>query len=129
MVRERKKIRVASNKMRRDCAMCALSGGDNVRVVGRGRYVPLRTKKDDRRRKRCDQCSVSTLFHYSIYNWDGKTTEDCGESTHSNIRNVIFRVVVADVLKAELTIESHEPASEAKKELCEWWMYVEVIFP
>ena len=42
---------------------------------------------------------------------------------------MIFRVVVANVLKAELTIESNEPASEAKKELCEWWMYVEVILP
>jgi hypothetical protein len=42
---------------------------------------------------------------------------------------VVFRVVVTDVLKAELTIESHEPAGEAKKEFCEWWVYVEVVFP
>ena len=42
---------------------------------------------------------------------------------------MIFRVVVTDVLKVELTIESHEPASEAKKEFCERWVYVEVVFP
>jgi hypothetical protein len=42
---------------------------------------------------------------------------------------VIFRVVVANVLEIELAIESHEPASETEEELCEWRMYVEVVFP
>lgn len=46
MVRERKKIRVASNKMRRDCAMCALSGGEMSEwlvTADMYPYVPKRT--------------------------------------------------------------------------------------
>jgi hypothetical protein len=49
MVRERKKMRVASNKMRRDCAMCALSGKENVKVnwgLDRGGYASVHTEKD-----------------------------------------------------------------------------------
>jgi len=42
---------------------------------------------------------------------------------------VIFRVAIANVLEVEMTIKSNEPASEAKKEFCEWWVYVEVVFP
>jgi hypothetical protein len=42
---------------------------------------------------------------------------------------MVFRVVVTDVFEIELPIESHEPASEAKKEFCERRVYVKVVFP
>ena len=48
---------------------------------------------------------------------------------HSDIRNVIFRVAIANVLEVELTIKSNEPASEVEKEFCERWVYVKVVFP
>jgi hypothetical protein len=45
MVRERKKMRVASNKMRRDCAICALSGKENENLIVED--VSVHTEKDN----------------------------------------------------------------------------------
>ena len=88
----------------------------------------VRTKQDDTRRKCRNHSSVSTLLHDPVYNWDGETTKNCRQDTHSHIRDVVFRVAIANVLKVEVTIEPNEPASEAEKELCEWRVDVKVVF-
>ena len=91
--------------------------------------MAVHTKKDNGRRKGGDHCPIATLFHDPVYDWDGETTEDRGKHTHSDKRNMIFGVAIANVLEIKLTIESHEPAGEPKKEFCERWVYVEVVFP
>jgi hypothetical protein len=42
---------------------------------------------------------------------------------------VVFRVVIADVLEVELTIEANKPAGEAEKEFCEGRVDIKVVFP
>lgn len=88
----------------------------------------MRTEKDNRSRKRCNHCSVTALFHNSVNDRDGETTKECGQSSHSHIRNVIFCVAVADILEVELAIKSNKPASEAEKEFGEGRVYVEIVF-
>jgi len=40
---------------------------------------------------------------------------------------MVFRVVVANVLEVELTIESNEPTSETEEKFCERWVHIEIV--
>lgn len=88
----------------------------------------IRTEKDERCRKGSDDGSITTLLHDPIDDGNSETAENCGQSTHAHVWDVVLRVIVTNGLEVETTIESNEPTSEAKEKLCKGWMHVEIVF-
>jgi hypothetical protein len=41
---------------------------------------------------------------------------------------MVVRIAIPDVVELEQAIKADEPACEAIKQLCKWWVDVEVIF-
>ena len=87
----------------------------------------LRTKQYDRSRKRSNDCRITALLHDRINHRDGKTAHDSGESTHSNKRNVIYRVTITDIVELEMSIEAYKPASQTKQHLGKGRVNIKVI--
>lgn len=123
-----KNIRVASSRIRRDCAICALSETNASEIRESRLWFMLRTEQNDCCRKRCDYCGITALLHDSIDDRDCEATEDSREGAHSDIRNVVLGITVPDVFKLEVSIESGKPASESEKKFGKRRMYVEIIF-
>lgn len=86
-----------------------------------------RTKQDNTGRERCNDCRITALLHNRINDWDGKATQDSGESTHSNKRNVIYRVTIPNVFELELSIEAYKPTSQTKQHFGERRVNIKVV--
>lgn len=70
---------------------------------------------------------ISAFFHNRIHNRNSQASKNRGQSAHTDIGNVVGDVAVADVLKQETPIEADEPTRQAKQQLCEGRMHVEVV--
>src|SRR6266446_7614812 len=106
-----KKIKVASRRIKRDWAMCALS----LTMYKRdGQNEPRRrhTKEEDRSRESGDDSRIPTLLHDSINNRDRQTAKDRRECAHADIWNVVRGVAIANVVEVEVSIEAYKPASQ-----------------
>ena len=85
------------------------------------------TEQNQASRESSDNRRVSALLHNRIDNRDSQTSKNCGQSAHADIGNVVGGVAVADVLKQETPIEADKPTRQAKQQLCERWVHVEVV--
>jgi hypothetical protein len=125
MVSDMKKIRVASRRMRRDCATWPLSAAHMSTDLRR--ESRKRTEEDKDRREAGDNSRVSRFLHDEEHDGDGQTTEDGWQRTHANVRNVVICIAVADVLEHKVAIEADKPACQAEQELGERRMDIKVI--
>ena len=87
------------------------------------------TEKNEWRREGSHNGRITALLHYSENNWHSETTQDCGESPHAHIRNVIGRVTIPNIFETEIAVKANKPSRKAEKEFSKGGMDVKVIFP
>lgn len=121
-----KKIKIASSKISRDCATCALSGFRKCHGLNIWKSQEL-TEKDDNRRKSSNDSRVSALLHDIENNRNRETTEYSWQGTHSPVWDVISRVAVPNVHKVKVALETNKPSRESDQQLRKWGVNVEVV--
>lgn len=86
------------------------------------------TEKNKERGEGCNYGRITAFFHDGVNERNGESTECSRESAQADVRDVVFRVAVADVLELELTVEAREPACKTQQHLRERRMYIEIVF-
>ena len=72
--------------------------------------------------------AVATFPHDGIGKRDLRTAHNSRSCAHLDVRNIVLEVLVPNVVKLELAIESCDPAAEGVEELGKRWVYIEEVF-
>lgn len=128
MVSDIKSMRVASRRIRRDWAMCALSEKHICKKLNEMDNEEQLTKKNDARREGRHNGRITTLLHNHVNDRDGEGTKDGWKSAHPNIRDMVGRVAIPNIVEGEAPVEPDEPAGETEEQFGEGRVDVEVVF-
>jgi hypothetical protein len=87
------------------------------------------TNSDQQSGERTNYNRESALLHDLIHDRDREASKDCRHGSHTNIRDMVFRVAIANGLEFELAIETDKPSSKTEKELRKRRVHIKVVFP